>query len=224
MDRQRFVVLLVEDNADFARLVEHTLSHSQVAEFSVHWVTNGGDAVRVAETQKDIDLILMDYFLPGDNGLEVTRLLRERGVQIPIVFLTTNKNLTVAVEVMKLGVEDYLVKEEVLTPILGEAIVGVIEQTQWRKRLAELEMSKRRLEAIQELTVTLSHEINNPLTTLKLTVDALLKSHPNDDSTKYLTIMRESILRIEEKVQKLRALRDDKTIPYVQDIRMIDLS
>jgi len=166
----------------------------------------------------------MDYFLPGDNGLEVTRLLRERGVQIPIVFLTTNKNLTVAVEVIKLVVEDYLVKEEVLTPILGGAIVGVIEQTQWRKRLAELEMSKRRLEAIQELTVTLSHEINNPLTTLKLAVDALLKSHPNDDSTKYLTIMRESILRIEEKVQKLRALRDDKTIPYVQDIRMIDLS
>jgi sigma-B regulation protein RsbU (phosphoserine phosphatase) len=217
-------VLLVEDNRDFAELVQLFLKRHAGANFSVEWRANGTDALRAIETIPDLDIILMDYFLPGKNGLEVAREIREQGIVIPVVFLTVNKDFDLAVEVLKLGVEDYLVKEEISTPVLPRTILSVIERRKLRDELTSLEISQKRLQIIQELVVKITTELRSPMDGMRVGVDGLLAQHGEDNLRAYLVIIRDNLIRIEKKMTRLRELKTDKTIPYIRDIRMLDLS
>ena len=88
-----------------------------------------------------------------------------------MVFLTVNKDFDLAVEVLKLGVEDYLVKEEISTPVLPKTILSVLERQKLRTQLTELEISQKRLEVIQELVVKITDELRSPLDGMRKGVD-----------------------------------------------------
>ena len=85
-ERSETHILLVEDNPDFAQLVELFLRRHQGANFIVHWSPDGVAALKELAEHPEIDLILMDYFLPGKNGLEITREIRETGSPSPWCF------------------------------------------------------------------------------------------------------------------------------------------
>jgi phosphoserine phosphatase RsbU/P len=217
-------ILLVEDNRDFANLVQLFLKRQTETEFVVRWAANGEQAMKEIAADPEIDVILMDYFLPGKNGLELTREIRQGGLTTPVVFLTVNKDFDLAVEVLKLGVEDYLVKEEISTPVLPKTILSVIERQMLRKQLTELEISQKRLQVIQELVVKIITEIRAPMTGMRKGVDGLLERHGEDNLRAYLVIIRDNLIRIEKKMVLLRELKTDRTIPYIRDIRMLDLT
>jgi sigma-B regulation protein RsbU (phosphoserine phosphatase) len=222
--QQPIRVLLVEDNPDFSKLVELFLKKYEPEQFQVTWRENGPDALYELGRNPHYDVILMDYFLPGQNGLEVTRTLQERGFLIPVVFLTVNKDFDLAVEVMKLGIEDYLVKEEISTPVLPKTILSVIERQKLKNQLTTLEISQKRLEAIRDLIGKITAELRLPLDGMREQVEQLLKNHENDNLKTYLTIIRDNLERIEKKIVRLKALKTDKTVQYIKDIRMFDLS
>jgi FixJ family two-component response regulator len=64
----------------------------------------------LAEVQQNpgIDIIMTESALPGTTGLEFCLQLHQLGFRIPIVFVSSTRNIKVAVEAMKLGVEDFL--------------------------------------------------------------------------------------------------------------------
>lgn len=224
MDEQQTVnILLIEDNADFAKLVKLYLGKSDDVKFNIEWKSNGREGIDEA-TAGRYDVILMDYFLPGLNGLEVTRALQQKHLTTPVVFLTVNKDVNLAVEVMKLGVEDYLVKEEISTPILPKTIMSVVEKRKLKSEMGELEIRKKRLEAIQEMIVNIISEVEVPLDAMKSIVLELLEGEPNTKTEKYLSIIKENVERIGFKMEKLKNLKEDKTVQYIKDIRMIDIS
>jgi DNA-binding NarL/FixJ family response regulator len=222
--KRHITVLLIEDNVDFAKLVRIYLSRFEDAEIEVIWKANGTEGIEEAVQNQGVDVILMDYFLPGMNGLEITRALKEKEVQTPVVFLTVNKDMNLAVEVMKLGVRDYLVKEEISTPILPKTIMTVVDKRKFQKEVAELEVRQKRLEAMQELVVGITKEITVPLQTMKDIVDLLIKNGNTDKRAKYLSIIHDNVARIESKMEKLINLKEDKTVQYIKDIKMIDIS
>src|SRR3990172_2619055 len=201
--KKHVTVLLIEDNIDFAKLVKIYLSRFDEAEIEVIWKENGPEGIDEAVRNPAIDAILMDYFLPGMNGLEITKMLKEKEVPIPVVFLTVNKDMALAVEVMKLGVQDYLVKEEISTPILPKTIMSVVEKRKFQKEIAELEVRQKRLEAMQEMIVGITNEISAPLKNMKDIVDVLVKQTGGDKRAKSLAIVRENVERIESKMEKL---------------------
>ena len=223
-DPKKIDILLVEDNREFANLVQLFLAKAPGGEFHVTWRDNGKSALEELEKNAAFDVILMDYFLPGMNGLEITRALKERQVSIPIIFLTVNKDFDLAVEVMKLGVEDYLVKEEISTPVLPRTILSVIERKELRDQLTQLEVTRKRLETIQDLVQKITAEIRVPLDEMKSDVDQLFLTHDSDKLNSYLVIIRDNLARLEKKIAQLKALRSDKTVQYIEGIQMFDLS
>ncbi|MDL1893595.1 response regulator [Sphingobacteriales bacterium CHB3] len=225
MEKQTAIhVLLIEDNPDFAKLVDVFLRKHEPDQFLVTWKENGVSALTELERNPAYDVILMDYFLPGQNGLEITRQLHDKYIRTPIVFLTVNKDFDLAVEVMKLGIEDYLVKEEISTPVLPKTILNVIERQKLREQLTALEISQKRLEAIRELVLQITDELRLPLDEMGTLITDLYRKHEEDNLKTYLTIIRDNLQRIEKKIEKLKHLKTDKTIPYIKDIRMFDLS
>jgi hypothetical protein len=59
---------------------------------------------------------------------------------------------------------------------------------------------------------------------MKGIVDILIKNGNTDKRAKYLSIIHDNVLRIESKMEKLINLKEDKTVQYIKDIKMIDLS
>ena len=217
-------ILMVEDNDDFGKLVELYLSQHPEYIFQLVWEKSGENGLKRLEESKNFDVILMDYNLPGMNGVEVTSTLIVRGISIPVVFITVNRDFNLAVETMKLGVEDFLVKEEISTPVLPKTIVSVLKRVRLRKELSALEISSQRIEAIQELVLGISQDLITPLDAMKRNIGDLMKSQIAGDMKMYLRIINENVERMQTKLSKLKSLKEDKTIQYIKNIRMIDIS
>ncbi len=217
-------VLLIEDNEQFARLVSLYLQKDEEAKFEVSWKPDGETALEAIKRDDSFDVILMDYFLPGQTGFDVTKKLYERNIHIPIVFLTTNQEFDLVLEVLKLGVEDYLVKEEILSPVLPKTLINVLEKRDLMKRLEEIEISQRRLQAIQELVLSVSAELDAPLKSLRERVEILAKLRASREVKSHLATIGKSLDRIEQKLRRLKELKEAKSVPYVKGVRMIDLS
>lgn len=224
MDQLKYRILLVEDNKDFAKLVQVYLQRFDKGKFEIVWKENYDDAIAILHDDKNFDIILMDYFLPGKNGLEITRELKGRKIGIPIVFLTVNKDFDLAVDVMKLGVEDYLVKEEISSPVLPKTVLSVIEKNKLQEQLQQLEVSRQRLKAVHDTLRTMVKDFETPLWEMR-SLSQEFKELQNPDSLKnYVKIIDENVNRIIAKLEKLLSLKEYKTIKYIKDIKMIDLS
>ena len=222
--KERINILMIEDNDDFGKLVELYLSQHPDYVFNLVWKKTGEDGLKEFEANSNYHVILMDYNLPGMNGVEVTSALVQRGITVPVVFITVNRDFNLAVETMKLGVEDFLVKEEISTPVLPRTVVSVLERVRLRQQLSALEISTQRIEAIQELVLGISQDLVTPLDAMKKNVDMLLQSRIAIDMKMYLRIISENVERMQTKLSRLQSLKEDKTIQYIKNIRMIDIS
>ena len=99
-------ILLVEDEPSLVL----TMTDRLVAEgYRVESVGDGNKALEVASTDS-FDLILLDVMLPGKNGFDVCRDLRQRGVNVPVLMLTARSQVVDRVVGLKLGADDYLTK------------------------------------------------------------------------------------------------------------------
>jgi CheY-like chemotaxis protein len=224
MENGKIYILLIEDNKDFAKLVQVYLQRYEKDRFEVVWKENHDDALTELQSGKHFDVILMDYFLPGKNGLEITKELIAQKIIIPIVFLTVNKDFDLALDVMKLGVADYLVKEEISSPVLPKTVLNVVEKWRLKDQLMSIEISRQRLAAIHETLSGLVKDFELPLGEMNALSLQFREELTADAQKNYVKIIEENVRRMGDKLQTLKTLKEDKTIRYIKDIKMIDLS
>lgn len=103
---QNVCILVVDDEQDIRRIIRILLESSgyQVAE-----APNGLAAVEYIRQQPNVDLVLMDIMMPGLNGIEASRAIRER-CSAPILFLTAKTQERDKLEAYQAGGDDYLDK------------------------------------------------------------------------------------------------------------------
>lgn len=99
-------ILVVEDEARIARFIKQGLEEES---YAVDVVPDGSSALDWV-AGADYELILLDVMLPGLNGFEVCRILRERGVTSPILMLTARDDVDDRVRGLDVGADDYLAK------------------------------------------------------------------------------------------------------------------
>ena len=112
MDKPLIRVLLVEDDAVDRMACRRALSRNSDYEFILSEAESGYEGLQAAHAQKP-DCVLLDYHLPDLNGLEfLAALTSDSGeISIPVMMLTGADNTTIAVEAMKRGARDYLIKD-----------------------------------------------------------------------------------------------------------------
>jgi two-component system, OmpR family, alkaline phosphatase synthesis response regulator PhoP len=108
-------LLLVEDEPGLVM----TLTDRLIAEgYEVESATDAPSGLELAATGS-FDAILLDVMLPGGNGMDVCRSLRQRGLQTPILMLTAKGQVVDKVVGLKLGADDYLVKPFEMAELLA---------------------------------------------------------------------------------------------------------
>jgi response regulator RpfG family c-di-GMP phosphodiesterase len=104
-------ILLAEDNAEHRKLMSLALTSHNLA-WQVEEVTSGDEALRYLAEGESYDLVLLDYSLPGRDGLEVLREIRRSEAPPPVVMVTGRGDEQMAVEAMNAGAYDYVVKSD----------------------------------------------------------------------------------------------------------------
>lgn len=147
----RLRILILEDRSADAELVVHELRR---AGFQVEWRMVDREEDYLAALDDEPDVILADYTLPQFDARRALRLLQERQLDIPMIVVTGTINEEVAVECMREGAADYLLKDRLSR--IAPAVSRALEQRRLRreKREAEdaLRQSESRYRAISELT------------------------------------------------------------------------
>jgi DNA-binding NtrC family response regulator len=147
MGSARYKLFVIDDDSTFCLLIEKVLSR----DYHVFTFTNPVEAVERVATEKP-DLILTDYTMPNMNGLELTRLVKERYPNLPIIVLTGYGSIESAVEVLKAGAFDYMEKtisggaSSANFTVLRTRISNAIEQARIRN---ESEQYKRENEQLK---------------------------------------------------------------------------
>jgi diguanylate cyclase (GGDEF)-like protein len=120
-------VLLVEDNADHSFLVKTNLNSK--GKYQVEVANSGEQGVKwIQENPSRFDIVLLDYNLPDQNGLDVLRRIQSISRFIPTIVITGLGSEAVAVEIMKSGAKDYVIKSGEYYKALHITIDQVMEK------------------------------------------------------------------------------------------------
>jgi PAS domain S-box-containing protein len=157
MTQEPIKVLLIEDNPADARLIGIMLTQASALSFQFSWVDNLTEGIERIRSS-DIDVVLLDLGLPESTGLETLERLRA-GTRVPtLVVLSGLTDEGVAVQALRSGAQDYLVKGLVDSPLLVRAIRYAIERNQAEEALrqAHAELETRVAERTTELADALA--------------------------------------------------------------------
>jgi signal transduction histidine kinase len=156
-------VLILEDRAADAELM---LEELRQAGFEPVWERVETEADYLARLDPGLDVILADYHLPQFDATRALEHLQARGLDIPFVVLSGAISEEVAVECMKHGAADYLLKDRLAR--LGPAVRQALERKHLRDERQRQEAHTRRAEEASRLKsaflANMSHELRTPLT------------------------------------------------------------
>ena len=133
-------LLVVDDEPSIRELLTASL---RFAGFDVFPAADGAEALKLAEQHRP-DLVVLDVMLPDLDGFTVTRKLRERGRDMPVLFLTARDETADKVAGLTVGGDDYVTK-----PFSLEELVARIRSTLRRAGLAEPESSRLTFEDVE---------------------------------------------------------------------------
>ena len=181
-------VLNIEDNPADSELAERELAR---AGYDVNWRrVDKLEQVSKEITSDPPDLVLSDFKMPGFDGFEALKLVRATLPDVPFVLLTGSLNEETAVEVIKAGADDYVIKQHLVR--LVPAVKSAINKWELEKerKQAEQKLKEKMLELEQFYNLAVGRELKM----IELEKDV-------DRKKKYVEDMSEQISRTEQKLK-----------------------
>ena len=145
-------VLLVEDNAGDAGLIEELLREEDPSAYELVHATRLDEGLAKIRSEL-IDVVLLDLSLPDAHGIDTVARMRAAAHNVPVVVLTGNAERSSAVETLRRGAQDYLVKGRVDGATVARAIAYAIARTQVdaaQRRLAIEQAARDEAEAAEQ--------------------------------------------------------------------------
>ncbi|NOX87667.1 MAG: PAS domain S-box protein [Calditrichaeota bacterium] len=143
-NRKTVRISLIEDDPDDAQLLHEFLSEATDIKFIVHNFNNLSDGLKHFSKNKP-DAVLLDLNLPDSRGLETLKRLRKENPHVPIVVISGLQDQLTAMEAVRLGAQDYLVKGIISAPTLRRVLLYTIERNSLHLNL------QQNIESIQKL-------------------------------------------------------------------------
>jgi two-component sensor histidine kinase len=211
-------LLYIDDDAVLARLVERGLTRLG---FKVVHAASGTEGLDRLE-QGGIDVIALDQYMPGLDGLETLERILAVPDAPPVVFVTASQDSSIAVTALKAGAADYLVKDTLgdFIPLLQVALDGALRLAQIRKARdaaeAEVHASRDRYAALaaerEVLLREVNHRVGNSLQIIASLLHLQAKSSAQDDVKAALTNAMGRVAAVAQVHRRLYTSHDLKNV------------
>ena len=135
LEKQSLTILVIDDNADDRENYLRMLKKAPETNFRCHEATEGKTGLAAIDDLHP-DCILLDYSLPGANGLEVLRWIKSQHA-VPTIMLTGQGSESIAVQAIKMGANDYLSKSAMTVETLCHSIRIAMEHNHLQNKIDE---------------------------------------------------------------------------------------
>jgi len=217
MDLDR--ILIVEDEEDTRFILNRLLTKNG---YEVKTAENGAKALEVLQTYKP-KVIVADWTMPVMDGLQLCNIVKKKEdfKTVYFIVLTARASLKDRVAGLDVGADDFLVKPIENQELLARIRSG-IRIFNLQNELKGIEHNK----ALVEMACTIGHRINNPLSSLKMSIDTLHSDLSDTQKKKFeddFEIITESIKRIEKFVNTLQRLENPELSDYATNQKMLKI-
>ncbi len=210
-------VLIVEDEKDTRFILEKLLTRNN---YEVVTAVNGQEALEVLKNFVP-KVIVADWTMPILDGLALCNILKgdDKFKLTYFIILTARSSLKDRIMGLDVGADDFLVKPVENQELLARIRSGI--------RIFNLQAELRNIEhskAVIEMACTIGHKINNPLSSLVLSLKNIENELSEPDKSKIvddLGNINASIARIRTFVNELLHLQNAETVNYFEDSKMI---
>lgn len=131
---ENYSIFIVEDDPWYGEILEYHLSLNP--DYLISRFETGKDCL--ANLHRKPSLITMDYSLPDTTGLDLFKQVRAVNPDVPVIIISGQEDISTAVEMLKLGVSDYLVKDDNTKDLLWNAIIRIRENQLLKKEVETL--------------------------------------------------------------------------------------
>lgn len=197
-------ILLVEDSASDAELLEEELARVRGVRFRLERACRLNQALEMLETGQ-YDVVLLDLTLPDARGEAVFRAVQKTAPELPVVVLTGIVDSRLAMAVVREGAQDYLIKDEVEGRSLVRALGYAIERK--KLQLQAEEMSRKKTEFLALVT----HELRNPMTGIVGYAHLLRQTELSQLQKEYVDTIRASARGLRDLLNNLLELSSVET-------------
>jgi two-component sensor histidine kinase len=211
-------LLYIDDDETLARLVDRGLTRLGFKVVRAASGTDGIDRLR----QGGIDVIALDQYMPGLDGLETLERILAVPNAPPVVFVTASQDSSIAVTALKAGAADYLVKDMLgdFIPLLHVAIDGALRQARVQKARddaeAEVHASRDRYAALaaerEVLLREVNHRVGNSLQIIASLLHLQASSSTQDDVKAALTNAMGRVAAVAQVHRRLYTSHDLKSV------------
>ena len=218
--RDMHCILLVDDDPLVLAGFREILSR---AGYEVTAVFSGGEALEQLES-RTFDVILTDLLMPRVSGLDVLRTAREKHPDCVVIVVTGYASVRSAVEALRLGAHDYLIKPCDEHELLFRVNMG-LERVHLHRELRARELDAEKMRAIAQTAVTVNDQINTPLNVILNSTELIrLKTSTPDDVQQPLDFINQEVGKIKQVIQRLAKIADPRIKEYTGGaVFMVDM-
>jgi response regulator of citrate/malate metabolism len=218
------ILLIDEDNA-LSHFDRAELPQNDEASFVVIRKTSAEEGLKdFISNFKTISVIAISNSTGVQHDSQTLRLFLDQGIPVPVILIIPEQHFSIVTEAMKFGVKDILLRDDVTPELLAMSAENVVERIRKAHHLTQPEISTARISAMQEFVGGIGTEFLSSLLQMKEQTNALFSDEPPVNLAMYLKIINDNVERMEKKIHQLQSLQSDRTVQYIKNIRMIDLS
>lgn len=129
-------VLLIEDEPDAARLIQHVLTRGASAPVSVSWAQDLHSGLATLAGH-DFQAVLLDLNLPDSSGFETFASVRQKAVDQAVIVLTAQEDEALALQAVRSGADEYLIKSDIRDRFLAQRIRYAVERNRLKRQDAD---------------------------------------------------------------------------------------
>jgi sigma-B regulation protein RsbU (phosphoserine phosphatase) len=210
-------ILIAEDNQTSRRILEAILVKWN---YEVISACDGNEAWEKLQGKEAPRLMVLDWMMPGKNGIELCRMLRRRDNVEPvyIILLTSRDDKNDIVEGLRAGADDYIAKPFDKDELRARIDVG--------RRMVELQdalVEREKLQVIFEMTGAICHELSQPMQAISGNSELILMSiKENNPFYRNIKTIKEQVDRMGNITRKLKQVTRYKTKDYINS-KIIDI-
>lgn len=154
---ENYRIFIVEDDPWYGEILDYHLSLNP--DYQVTKFQTGGDCLKSLHLNPD--LITIDFSLPDTTGDKFYKNIRQILPQVPVIVISSQEKISTAVNLLKMGVSDYLVKDDSTKDLLWNSIIRIRETQGLKKEVEQLKEELGQKFAFEKTIIGQSEAIKN---------------------------------------------------------------